>query len=298
LLQTSPLVNGVASIATNTLPLGVHVVSASYAGSGDFAASTSNNVSVTVIAPNPAPVISSLSPAFTSAGGTAFALTVSGAGFVSGSTVHWGSTALTTQFGNASQLTAQATQAQIASAGITAITVQSPSPGGGTSNALQFEVDSSGTGNAPAFSILSVTVAPGSTATYPVTLSSSATNVSVTCLNLPSGAACSYSSANSTLTIATSSGTPAGAYQITVVFTETLPGAATAFILFPFLILPFIRKKQGWTAQRICMIACAGLALMIAAAAAGCGGGGGSTGSAPPQTHQATTSGVVTLTVQ
>ena len=44
---------------------------------------------------NPAPVMSGISPAFTSAGGAAFTLTVTGSGFVSGSTVYWGTSALT-----------------------------------------------------------------------------------------------------------------------------------------------------------------------------------------------------------
>jgi hypothetical protein len=54
-----------------------------------------------------------------------------------------------------------------------------------------------------------------------------------TCLNLPTGATCSYSATTNTVSIATSATTPRGTYQITVVFTETLPGAAEASILLP-----------------------------------------------------------------
>ena len=79
---------------------------------------------------NSVPVISSLSPAANSAGGTAFTLTVNGSGFSLSSTVYWGTSALATQYGDSSQLTAQVTAADIATAGITGITVQTPAPGG------------------------------------------------------------------------------------------------------------------------------------------------------------------------
>jgi hypothetical protein len=91
---------------------------------------------------------------------------------------------------------------------------------------------------------------PGSTATYPVILPSSATDVTVNCLNLPVGASCSYSAASSTVTITTSSATPAGTYAITIVFTETLPEVASALLLFPTLLLPLFGKKK-LTAARV-----------------------------------------------
>lgn len=91
---------------------------------------------------NPKPLIGSLSPGFTSASGAAFTLTVTGSGFISASTVYWGATALTTQFLSATQLKAQVTAADVSIAGTTAVTVQPPTPGGGTSNSIQFEVDS------------------------------------------------------------------------------------------------------------------------------------------------------------
>ena len=157
----------------------------------------------TVVAAYPVPSISSLAPAIGTAGGTAFTLTITGSNFVSSSTAYWGSTALTTQYVSATQLTAQVTAAQIAAAGTGAITVQSPAPGGGTSNTFQFEIDSAGSATPPLFTGSTGSVAPGSTATYSVTLPSSATGVSVTCLNLPTGASCSYSAG--TLTIVTTS---------------------------------------------------------------------------------------------
>jgi hypothetical protein len=244
---------------------------------------------------NPVPVLNTLSPAFTSAGAAAFTLTVNGTGFVSGSTIYWGSTALSSQFVSASQVTAQVQAAQIESAGITAISVQSPAPGGGTSNTMQFEVDSAGSGSGPSFGTTSVSIAPGGTASYPVTLPASATDVSVNCLNLPSGATCSYSASAGMLTITTSSSTPAGTYAITAVFTETLPGAAAALLLLPMLLMPRAQDRRKSRFPRVWPLACAGIFLFVALAANGCGGGGGST---TPVTHQVTSSGSVTLTVQ
>jgi len=52
------------------------------------------------------------------------------------------------------------------------------------------------------------------------------------------------------VTIATSSKTPLGTYQITVIFTETLPGAAPALVLLPILLLPLAFARRRWTLAR------------------------------------------------
>ena len=249
---------------------------------------------------NPQPAISGISPAFTDAGGAVFTLTVNGSGFIASSTVYWGSSALTTTYVSATQLTAQVPAADTAAAGTINITVQTPAPGGGTSNAWQFEVDSVSSGStAPTITSTTETVAAGSTASFPVTVPSAVTSVSVTCLNLPTGAACSYSSTTNTVMIATSSTTPKGTYQITVVFIETVTGAASGFILLPILLLPlgFMRRKLA--ARGIWLTVCLGLVLLATAALSiGCGGGGGSDSSTPPAPHQVTSSGAVSLTIQ
>jgi hypothetical protein len=251
---------------------------------------------------NPVPTISGISPAFTNAGGAVFALTVNGSGFIASSTVYWGTSALTTTYVSATQLTAQILAADTAAVGTNAITVQTPAPGGGTSNAWQFEVDSASSGStAPTITSITETVAAGSTASYPVTVPSSVTSVYVTCLNLPTGASCSYSSTTNTVTITTSSTTPKGTYQITVVFIETVSGAASGFILLPILLLPlgFMRRKLA--AKGIWLSACLGFVLLATAALSigcGSGGGGGSGSTTPPTTHQVTSSGAVSLTIQ
>jgi hypothetical protein len=298
LIGTESLNNGNAVLNTSSLPVGSDLLTASYPGAGSaFAASSSSGV--TVVVNNSLPAIASLSPLFVSAGGNAFTLTVSGSGFIPGSTVYWGSSALATQYASSTQLTAQVTAVQVASAGINAITVQTPSPGGGTSNQVQFEVNSAASASAgvPSFTTSAATVSAGSTASYPVTLPPSATDVVVNCLNLPVGATCSYSATASTVTITTSAATPVGTYPVTIVFTETLPGAAAAMLVLPILLFPlvFVRKTLG--AQRSAFIALLALALTITAAT-GCGGGSPGGGQTQPQTHLATTSGVVTLKVQ
>ncbi len=250
--------------------------------------------SVILVVDNPVPVISSLTPPIAGAGGATFTLTITGTGFVSGSMIYWGTTALSTTYSSATQLTAPVTAAQVASAGTTAITVQSPAPGGSTSNAMQFEVDSaSSTTTAPTFTSTSATVAAGSPANYPVTLPSSVTSATVTCLNLPTGAACSYSSTNKTVTITTSSSTLSGAYQVIVVFTETLSGAASASILLPILLLPLVFLRRKLTARGVWIAACLGLALMMVSGfSIGCGGS-----PSVPSAKSVQSSGAVTLTV-
>jgi len=157
---------------------------------------------------------------------------------------------------------------------------------------MQFEVDSaSGTTTGPTFASQTETVTAGSTATYPVTLPSSVTSATVSCLNLPTGASCSYVQATGAVTITTSSTTPAGIYQITVVFTETVSGAVPALILLPILLLPLARARKSKTVGRIGQMICLGIMLIAVAASVGCAGGVG-------QTHTVTSSGAVNLTVQ
>jgi sugar lactone lactonase YvrE len=252
---------------------------------------------VTLTVNNPVPVAIDMTPVFVSIGSTGFTLTVNGSGFMPNSTVYWGGTALTTLYANAGQLTARVPASAVSTAGVVSVTVQTPAPGGGTSNTLQFEIDSatSGSVNPPVFSIVSDSVTPGSTAGYPVTLPSSATNISVSCLNLPAGASCSYSATTGAVTITTSATTPAGMYTITLVFTETLPGAGGALILFPFLLLPLASARKSKAARRVSQMICVGIMLIAVATAIGCGG---SSQSQTSQTHTVTSSGSVSLTVQ
>jgi len=119
--------------ATLPSPNTVTVTAASVANSADSA-----TASVTLV--NPAPVISSISPATVNAGSGNTTLTVTGTGFCAQSVVELGSTALATTYGSATQLTAVVPAAQLANAGSPGVAVATPAPGGGTSSAATLSV--------------------------------------------------------------------------------------------------------------------------------------------------------------
>jgi hypothetical protein len=266
-----------------------------------YVASPISTASYTIGAAISKPILGTLLPAFTSAGNKSFALTVNGSGFTADSVVFWGKAALATQFVNANQLVTQIATSDIAAAGTIPISVQTPAPGGAVSNALQFEIDSATTGSAtpPAFRTTTATVAAGSTAVYPVILPSTATNVSATCLNLPTGATCSYSAASGTVTMSTLSSTQAGTYTVTVVFTETEPGVVAAVPLLPILLLPFAWLRRKTSSRRLCLMVLKVVLLLVSAACiSACGGSSSSTGTPPVITHQMTSSATVSLIVQ
>ena len=264
-------------------------------------ASAAVAVQITVGPSNPLPIFWTMEPTHTAAG-LAFTLTVKGSGFVASSKVNFGGLELTPTSVSDIQLTVLVPAKQIASPGTTpAVSVLTPAPGGGTSDARLFQVDTAGTGvtTTPGFTTITATVSAGSSATYPLTLPSSATNVSAACLNLPPGTACSYSATAGAVTITTSPGMQKGTYQITVVFTEILPGAASSLVVLPFLLLPLLlfrrrmAKRGIWLSMGLLVALAVGVGVMN-----GCGGGGSLTTPPPEQTHQVKSSSTVTLTVQ
>ena len=85
-----------------------------------------------------APTITNISPMSAIAGGAAFALTVNGTNFVSGSTVKFNGNVQATTFVSATQLAAVVLASDIATAGTFNVTVTNP--GGGTSNSVSFIV--------------------------------------------------------------------------------------------------------------------------------------------------------------
>lgn len=248
----------------------------------------------------PQPVISSMSLPFTSAPGGTITVIVNGSGFGTNSTAYWGSSALTTQALSATQIEVTIPQTADQNPGVFPITVQNLAPGGGTSNTFMFEIDSS-YGNwvpRPVFNPSSVSTTAGSVATFPVTLPSSATDASASCLNLPSGATCSYSSSTKNLTITTAGTTPAGTYQVTVVFTETVPAVGNAYIPFPFFLSPILLFKKKKIARAIRLGLCMTLVVAAITLVSGCGSSSSSSNNPPPvQTRQVTSSGVVMLSV-
>lgn len=91
--------------------------------------------------PNPVPVLYPITPASTVPSASPYTLTVTGEGFVSGSTVYWNGTALATTLVSSSKLTATVPAASLSIPNTATIAVISPAPGGGTSNFQYFVVE-------------------------------------------------------------------------------------------------------------------------------------------------------------
>jgi 6-phosphogluconolactonase (cycloisomerase 2 family) len=107
----------------------------------DSVVSTGGQLAITsapVTAPNPVPVISSLSPPSTTANAVAFTLQVGGANFIPGSTVYFGGKARVTTFVSPSQLDASILASDVNDSGTAAVVVFNPLPGGGASVAAEF----------------------------------------------------------------------------------------------------------------------------------------------------------------
>ena len=96
---------------------------------------------VQLIAVNPKPAITSLSPPSATHGGAGFTLTVNGTGFVNTSVVNWAGSPRATTYVSSTEITATINAADIAKAGSYKVTVVNPAPGGGTSAAKTFTVN-------------------------------------------------------------------------------------------------------------------------------------------------------------
>ena len=101
----------------------------------------------------------------------------------------------------------------------------------GVSSKFEFVIDTAA-GTTGAFTVGSSTatldVQPGQNTQLPVTFTGAASGstITATCVNLPVGASCSYS--NGVVTISTSASTPAGSYNVTVIFTAAQQTSAMA----------------------------------------------------------------------
>lgn len=89
---------------------------------------------------NPFPTIASLSPSSAFAGDAAFSLTVTGANFVTSSTVQWNGSARTTTFVSSTTLQAAINTVDVGTASTATVTVSTPPPGGGTSGGANFTI--------------------------------------------------------------------------------------------------------------------------------------------------------------
>ena len=130
-----------------------------FPNNGNTPAAISPSISV-VVGPAPVPVVSSLSPVATTAGGAGFTLTVSGSSFTKASVVRWNGSDRATTFVSATQLQAAIGPADIAIVGTAQVSVSTPAPGGGTSASLAFTI-----GLAPTLSVNTTTAATGGNVT-------------------------------------------------------------------------------------------------------------------------------------
>jgi hypothetical protein len=231
-------------------------------------------------APNAVPAITSLTPPNLQTGSSAFTLAMTGTGFANGAIVSWNGSARATAYVDAGHLTANITMADLATVGTAAVTVFNPAPGGGTSSAFLFAIDTASAARG-AFTVsaasATLNIAQGTSTVVPITFTGLNTGAQLTaaCLNLPAGGSCSFDTASRAVTITSTSATPKSQYQITVVFgatqqlTSMLRSADTVwlgFVLLPISLLACRRRSVHLAA--LLFAACLALTLT------GCGAGG------------------------
>ena len=90
---------------------------------------------------NPAPTLTKISPSSATHGGPSFTLTATGTGYVAKSKIQWNGVGLTTTFVSSTSLTATVSATDIKNAGTASVTVNNPTPGGGTSAAKTFTIN-------------------------------------------------------------------------------------------------------------------------------------------------------------
>ena len=90
---------------------------------------------------NPVPTISSLSPSSVMAGAAGQTLTINGANFLSSSTATYNGASHAVTFVGSTQLTISVSATDQAIPGSFAVVVTNPSPGGGSSNSVNFTVN-------------------------------------------------------------------------------------------------------------------------------------------------------------
>ncbi len=212
---TSTLYTGAVTVAGNET-LSAIAVATGFANSGVASAV------YTIQSQGAIQTITGLSPASATAGGAAFTLTVNGTNFVTGATVQWGGTPLTTTFVSATQLTAAVPANLIATAGLASVTVTTPA---GTSGAAIFTI--SPASPVPTIASLSPSSATAGGAGFTLTINGSNFDsgttvqwgatalarvfVSATQLTADVPASLIATPGTATVTVTSSSGTSAGA---------------------------------------------------------------------------------------
>lgn len=91
---------------------------------------------------NAAPTLTSISPTSAKVNSPGLTLTVTGTNFVASSVVRWNGSNRTTTYISNTKLTAAITTGDLSAEGTATVTVYTPAPGGGTSIAVQFAINS------------------------------------------------------------------------------------------------------------------------------------------------------------
>ncbi|MBX0334940.1 hypothetical protein K3G39_17010, partial [Pontibacter sp. HSC-14F20] len=102
---------------------------------------SADDVTISFSSSNPIPVLTSISPINKAVGDAAFTLIAIGNNFLNSSIIYFNGSPRSTIFVSGTQLTASISASDLATAGVNKITVFTPTPGGGTSNEVDFTVN-------------------------------------------------------------------------------------------------------------------------------------------------------------
>ena len=251
-----------------------------------------------LVVSSPLPQLASLSPANIEAGGPSFTLRVNGTGFVPASIVRWNAADRVTTFVSPTELRADIPAGDITAGGSAEVTVFTPQPGGGTSNALTFAVTDFSLTVEPT----SLSVAAGQSTSYTVTATPQfgdfGNQVALSCSGLPALASCVFSPASltpddqpstSNLSIST---TALAAVWIDHEQRGLPPYALWLVVWVMILSLLRLRARERMAPRPSLTVA---ILLLLAGFQLACGGGGSS--SAPPAVSQRTPTGTFTITI-
>jgi hypothetical protein len=179
--------------------------------------------SVNFMVGNPVPAITSLSPASATAGAAAQTLTINGSGFISSSTVTYNGIGHAATYVNATQLKITLSTGDQATAGIYAVVVTNPTPGGGASNSVNFTVNNP----LPTLTSLSPASATTGAAATPVTITGTKfVSTSTASFNGAVHTTTYVSATQLKITLSTSDLATGGTYAVVV--TNSTPGGGTS----------------------------------------------------------------------
>jgi YVTN family beta-propeller protein len=298
--------SGEATLVTTSLGLGSHSITAVYNGDANYAGSSSGVLTEVIEPGNPSPALTSLSQTSANAGSAAVTLQITGSNLVNGSIAEWNGSALTTTYGSATTLTATIPTGDLATPGVSSVTLFNPAPGGGTSNGRMFTVVdytvSSATGPQ--------TVEAGASANFVISTApvggAFAGAVTFSATELPTGALASFSppsvvpGASTTMTVTTTARTASvvlrqfGAHWL--VFPISASQSLISLALATLLVGMRLRGSRRIWGRRFFPLAALILLILTASYLVGCGAGASpSTGNAsgtPAGTYPITVTGI------